>query len=824
MSRRRRDLLALTFLILLVTIFFGREVFTDQTLVTFRLVNVFPWLSDATQEDIDQPSVTSDCTFSYFPRRVFATEMIRKGEMPFWNPHQFCGTPFMAAFQTAVLYPVNVVLYLFDPATQMDLFIYFHFLVAAVFTFLLGRKLGMSHGAAVISAVTFTFCGFMVTRYGQPTFVSTAAWLPALFFLGEHLLDDPGLRRAGLLGLALALCILAGFPQLAMFNTYALVAYMLMRVALEKGETVSRKARVLGLVGLSLGVAVLVCAFQLLPTWELSTFSFRKVLSYDMVLSSAHHPLVSLKYLVPNILGHPRGVGVLSRELVRVTGEPVFQQNYVSTTGYVGVLPLLLAATALVSLKRKAAPLVVLAAVSLLTVFGTPLLHVFYRLLPGFNFSRIDRVIVIYMFAAAVLAGYGFDAARAGGRRRLGLAVAFTLFALAFTGWFRASGWRTIHAYVADAITAEAYVAYASREVYVFLGLALGSGLVTAAAGLRRLPGWILLVVAVGLLLVDLVPNGLAFKVSQPAGAVVPPSTLIDDLRQDSGAWRFAKFGAEVIPSNTATIVGFDDIHGYDALNVNRYMEVLGTIDSTMITVANAALRRRIGPISSREGLESPVLDMLNVKYVLTVADAGGPRPRALALLNPGYLPRAYLVPRARHFDTYAGVLAYMKSGEFDPASEVLLLGSPDISWRWPDDGPLGSAAIIEREPNRVVIDVDAARDCYLFVSDVHYPGWTAFVDGAEVDLLRANYAFRAVKVGPGSHTVRMEYVPLYFRIGLIFTTAGAGLVALLLMSRRPSVPGTPAGPRSRASHGYGSPGEASRLIRNGGGGEGDLR
>ena len=82
-------------------------------------------------------------------------------------------------------------------------------------------------------------------------------------------------------------------------------------------------------------------------------------------------------------------------------------------------------------------------------------------------------------------------------------------------------------------------------------------------------------------------------------------------------------------------------------------------------------------------------------------------------------------------------------------------------------------------------MDVDAAVPCYLFVSDVHYPGWRAFVDDEEVELLRANYAFRAVKLGPGAHTVRMEYVPLYFRIGLIFSAAGIGLVALLISSRR---------------------------------------
>jgi hypothetical protein len=392
-------------------------------------------------------------------------------------------------------------------------------------------------------------------------------------------------------------------------------------------------------------------------------------------------------------------------------------------------------------------------------------------------------VIVVYMCSVAVLAGYGFDKVLEDRRRGLLAGLAFIAFAVGSVVWFRLPGWRVIHGYIAGAIGPEAYLRYASREVYVFLGLALLSGGLLAVG--RRIPRSIFLVAAVAVLLADLVPNALGFKVSQPADKVIPPSRVIDSLKNDTGAWRFAKFGVEVIPSNTATIVGLQDIHGYDALNINRYMEVLGAVDSTMIAVSNAALRRRIGPIADRDALESCILDMLNVKYVMTVADIGGPRPEPVSLLNNRYLPRAYLVSQARYFDSYEDVLACMKSGNFDPAAEVLLVGG---GGEVPDSigaGAPGSASLVEYSPHRVVVDVDAEAPGYLFVSDVHYPGWRAFLDGEEVELMRANYAFRAVRLDAGSHSVTMEYVPLYFRIGLIFSAAGIGLMALLISSRR---------------------------------------
>lgn len=810
MNHSRKDLLAVAFLVVLITAFFSGEIFTDRTLVTFRLTNAFPWLAEAGPEAGKQPSVTSDCTFSYYPRRVFATRMIREGEVPFWNPHQFSGTPFLATFQTMVFYPVNIPLYALDPATQMDLFIYLHFLIAAVFGFLLGRKLKMSAPAAVVTALTYTFCGFMVTRYGQPTFISTASWLPAVLFFGEHLIERPGFRRMGLLSLVVSLSILAGFPQLVMITVYALFGYMLVRVIMLTGRPRRARAAIMLAVLAAVGVACLVSAFQLLPTYELSRFSFRKELPYEMVLSSAHHRLVSLKYFIPDILGHPRDIGVLSTRLKEAALEPAFAQNYVSTTGYVGVLPLLLALLALARPRKRLIPFVLLSAIALLLVFGSPLLEVFYRLLPGFNFSRIDRVIVVYMVSMAVLAGYGFDGLSQGSARRrtLFVGLGFFAFVAVLALWLFTSGFKLIHGMVGGEVSMGAFIGFASRKVYWFIGLGALSSLLVIL-GRRPLFGRSLLVAgAVGVILLDLIPNGTGFKVTQPADEIMPKSAFVDALKADAGRWRFVKYRGDVIPSNTATILSLDDAHGYDALNINHYVEVLGALDSTVTHVSNAALRRRIGPVADQRALDSKILDLLNVKYVLTLGERQGKWRRPTAAVNEDYLPREFLVASTHFFESYGSMLEYMKTGEFDPAGEVLLLGgqggAPD--GRTPEGasggtrknpgGPVeGSVETLAYGPNGMEYRVETGEECYLVFSEVYYPGWRAFVDGAEHEMLRADYAFRAIRLGPGTHSVRIRYTPLYFRIGLLLSLAGLGLLGVLIASgRRLSLdPGGPA-------------------------------
>jgi uncharacterized membrane protein YfhO len=52
-------------------------------------------------------------------------------------------------------------------------------------------------------------------------------------------------------------------------------------------------------------------------------------------------------------------------------------------------------------------------------------------------------------------------------------------------------------------------------------------------------------------------------------------------------------------------------------------------------------------------------------------------------------------------------------------------------------------------------------------MSETFYPGWKAYVDGKDEEILRANYVFRAIPVGPGSHRIEVVFEPLSFKIGL---------------------------------------------------------
>ena len=124
-------------------------------------------------------------------------------------------------------------------------------------------------------------------------------------------------------------------------------------------------------------------------------------------------------------------------------------------------------------------------------------------------------------------------------------------------------------------------------------------------------------------------------------------------------------------------------------------------------------------------------------------------------------------------------------AGELDFDKVVVLEGLPALpaddcqKSRLPNE-PLDPAQVSIQaagaNPNRLEIHLSATTPAWLVLSDVWYPGWRARVDNEPVQLLRANYLFRALRVPAGEHQISLAYQPLSFWGG-----AALSLFSLLL-------------------------------------------
>jgi hypothetical protein len=87
--------------------------------------------------------------------------------------------------------------------------------------------------------------------------------------------------------------------------------------------------------------------------------------------------------------------------------------------------------------------------------------------------------------------------------------------------------------------------------------------------------------------------------------------------------------------------------------------------------------------------------------------------------------------------------------------------------------GPEVVPRLTRLDLNDAVIRVDAPRAGLLVCSESNMSGWSATVDGRPSPILAANYAFRAVEIPPGSHSVRFDYNPPGWSAGLGISVAG---------------------------------------------------
>ena len=88
--------------------------------------------------------------------------------------------------------------------------------------------------------------------------------------------------------------------------------------------------------------------------------------------------------------------------------------------------------------------------------------------------------------------------------------------------------------------------------------------------------------------------------------------------------------------------------------------------------------------------------------------------------------------------------------------------------------------------PNRNDYHISSSQAGWFVISDVWYPGWRAYVDGKSVQLWRANFLFRAVQIPEGSHRVTVKYQPSSFYCG--FGISLISLVMFYVITRKLSI------------------------------------
>src|SRR5205823_4820317 len=223
--------------------------------------------------------------------------MLRSGHLPVWNPYTFSGYPLLATNQAAVLYPPNWAFVVLPAVAANNAVVILDFVVAGVGAFLLSRRLCGDDVGALVSGLSFAFCGFMFAHITHQSMIASVAWLPWVVWGFELLRARASAGRLAIGGGTFALVALAGHSQMVFLTAVVLAVYAAV-LALTASKA---RWRPLVLASALLAVGGGLAAVQLLPTAAILHATDRAKLDYAAATSyslpASHTPLLVFPYL-----------------------------------------------------------------------------------------------------------------------------------------------------------------------------------------------------------------------------------------------------------------------------------------------------------------------------------------------------------------------------------------------------------------------------------------------------------------------------------------------------------------------------------------------
>lgn len=725
--------------------------------------------------------VMEDLVRSFYPWHRLIGESVQGGMIPLWNPYVLNGFPMHAANATAMFAPLTALSYVlpFDAAWTAGFLLRPVF--AALGTALYARALGLGHSAALSAGLVLAWCGFQVGWAGQ-AMTDIVVWLPWVMLGVLRVAERATGPRIALTAIALAVPHLSGHPEVAVYVTLMGVGSALLYLiwpplaanAATRDVWRMRLRALLGLTAMA-ALALLLAAIQLLPTIEWIPQLKRELVGVSPSMPARD----ALNFVIRHMAAAP----------VNVVGS--FIPN---AAMYAGLVTLLVVPAALTHPRQREVWFFMLVLITALQfAFGWgPLVWLHHSMPTPIDFPKM-RIILLADFSLAMLAGFGVSALSSAGRRVPRAVVGVIIVC--------AVGLGTLLLRLPDAgplINDAADPLAGPRSLFqgtpfaiaLVVAVALATGVPSMRSRGRPHGAALCLLVAV-----DLLTFAYGHVPFSRTDVMLSTPPAIQFLQEHSDASSRILSTRNVIPYNWEA--------QYRLATPNGYLYVTKLIADVMAPIT-------IGPdpgvIELRHDRllqsRSPLIDFLGVRYL--VADhasgsadylAGFPE-RFTPVFDDGYvrvyenpraLPRARLVPcdgiEVQQFQRRA--ISRVNSPAFDHATMVILnekIQCPEVAP--PDGASLATdqaVEVVEATFNTYEVRANVVVPSLLVYSDTFYVGWRGFVDGEEVPIVRANHAFKALRVDPGQHLVRFVFDPWSFRLGSALSVIGLVIVGVLL-------------------------------------------
>jgi len=717
-----------------------------------------------------------DIARQFYYWRDFGFSQLKHGNLALWNPHIFSGAPFMGGFQSALLYPPNIIFLILPTHKAINLSIAFHILLIGFLMYLWTRSRELHPVSCLCSSMIMMFSGgyYFHIYAGHLSNLCTLAWVPLLFLSIDQLFQRRTLKWSLIGILTITMLILAGHPQYVYYTALAAGSYTILRLI--KSEHRIRAIISLAVIGLG---GMLLSAVQIFSGLDAAGESMRGAVSYLYAASFSFPPENIILLLIPDFFG----------DMVRMDYWGRFYLWEMSI--FISVAGLSLAIYGILTgdpQKRQFSFMMVIILLMLSLGAHTPLFNLLYHWLPGFNHfrgtSKFNSLLAIFL---VMLSAVGLDTLLKNRNKNVSASMVLLTTGVILAGlsfWilsdlknsYESNTWQIILNYIVN--TGEAgtkpdfyldpefiqrSAAFASKAVFRSALICFVLAALFFMTKYHRVFAYCIAVVAV----IEILFFAHSSKQSFDVNALTESDTRAF-LDQSPGDYRIFNYAN----SNSGMSTGSRDIWGYDSAVPLRYAEFMNFAQPGL------------NPDNERQRLdfEKPrnFFSMLRCRYFF-IPQHG----KNVVMSSNDVMNRIQLISSWQVISQRDEIFMAMEKPGFDPRQTVILETAPGIESV--TNGYSGECSIEESSTDHLKIKGKLERPAILLITDAFSKGWRAKpLPGSsqqKYEVMPANYILIAIPLAAGEHHLILEYKPAAFVVGKwIALSALAVYIAFVLM------------------------------------------
>ena len=691
--------------------------------------------------------------FSY-PLAAYHREAFWRGDIPLWNPYNNCGIPFLAQWNTMVLYPLSLIYLLFPMPWSLSFFCLCHLFLGGLGMYSLAKHWTGSGLSGAVAGMAFMFNGVLLSCLKWPNNIAALGWMPWVVLMTDRALLG-GYRSIGIAALVGATQMLAGAPEVILLTWAFLGCWTVYRMLSARPQWLRIVAHFTIVIVLVGGLS----AVQLAPFLDLLRHSQR-----DASFAGSEWPMPIWgwsNFLLP--------LFKMFRSHHGVYAQP---GQYWISTYYVSIIVLFLAILALCYVRRRGAWLLggLVLFVSWMALGEEALLYKWARIIPGVSMLRFPiKFVVLAAFALPLLGAWGIHHLTtrpqdsklprsfliSTGMLLLGVVG---LYLLALSGDNKPApilGWNALGRAVfllagVGCIVGLMRGAPRPHLAAALLAIIVIDGLTHAPWQNPTTPSWVYSGEGAEMQEKPTLGQNRAFISAEAAFKM--DRLLLDAPSDDVMASRLALFSNINLIDRIPKLDGFFALYPKQAWDIQRFL------------------------YHTTNQPPEAILDFLGVSQ-MTVS---GSWSKWQTRTNP--LPLITSPEKIRFADRPLDEIA---KPDFDPRKEAVASVGADLS-----PGPFARGEIrdIDWKGDRVSFSTTASGPSVIVLAQTFYPWWKAYLDGQQIEVERVNHAFQALQIPAGTHNVLLRYEDRSYKIGGIVSVIFSLLVTLAVVFGRTKI------------------------------------